>query len=297
MDPNNPEGRVAQHFNLSAAAYADDYSRERSPFTYFFERRQAVVMRFLQSLDGGSILDVGCGPGIYAKPCVERGFRYYGLDISDQMINEGRRRFSDLESVEFAVGNARQLPFPSSSVDGLLCLGTLEYISQEDQAVCLREMARVVRPGGIMIFSFLNASNPYWLWVDYGFPAVRFSRRNIKALLKNSKWVSFRDCSVEALPSRKFRLGERLKLLRALGLSVVGKAYFSLSVLPPPLHVRFVHQSVWASSKLEYLLQKPVFGWLGMAFVIAAQKSGSAVKEDERRIGRNAPFSSPKCSK
>jgi ubiquinone/menaquinone biosynthesis C-methylase UbiE len=278
LRPDDSNERVAHYFDQDPAGYADAYLHPNTSSAFFFPRRQAIVMRFLQCLEGGLILDIGCGPGIYAKPCVEQGLRYYGLDISNEMISEGRRRFGNLANVDFAVGDARRLPFPSNSVDGLLCLGVLEYVSPEQESAYLNEMARVLKPGGIMIFSFLNASSPFWIWADYFFPPIKFLVKNIKAIMKNSQSASFKDCLVEELPTRKFRLGERTKLLQSAGLSVVGNIYFSLNVLPFPLDARFPRQLVRVSSKLEHLLQIPSLRWLGMGFVIVVQKSMRAGK-------------------
>lgn len=269
-------GEVARYFNsLDAAAYADHYLHEAldtSPSAYFFQRRRAIVMRYLQSMDGGAILDVGCGPGIFAGPCVEQGFRYHGIDISNRMIDEGRRRFGNLERIEFTVGDAQQLPLPSDSIDGLLCLGMLEYVSQEQEVLYLKEMARVVKPGGIAVFSFLNARSPHWLLNDYAFPIVRSGLWHIKEALNKSKLVAVRDFSAKAFSTRKFRSSERMALLRATGLSLVGITYFSANVLPPHIDSLVPRQSVWAAAKLEPLLAKPSLSWLGQGFVVAVRK-------------------------
>ena len=269
-------GRVAQYFNsLDAAAYADHYAHEAldtSPSAYFFQRRQAIVMGVLKSSKGGRILDVGCGPGIFAGPCLERGFRYHGIDLANRMIDEGHRRFGNLEGIEFTVGDARQLPIPSDSIDALLCLGMLEYVSQEQEVLYLKEMTRVVKPGGIAVFSFLNARSPHWLLNDYAFPIVRSGLWHIKEALNKSKLVAVRDFSAKAFSTRKFRSSERMALLRATGLSLVGITYFSANVLPPHVDSLVPRQSVWAAAKLEPLLAKPSLSWLGQGFVVVVRK-------------------------
>jgi ubiquinone/menaquinone biosynthesis C-methylase UbiE len=263
--------RVAEYFDQDPAGYADTYSHLDTASAFSFrKRRQAIVMGILRSLKGGLILDVGCGPGIYAKPCVEQGFQYYGIDLSGQMINEARRIFGSLTNAEFGVGDAQHLPLPSNSVDGLLCLGMLEYVCREQEVAYLNEMARVLKPGGTIIFSFLNASSPYWIWIEYFLPPITFLLVNLKAIVSKSKYVSFKDCLGEELPTRKFRPGERTKLLQAVGLSFRKKIYFSRNIFPSRGVPR---QMVWVSSKVEHLLQTPLLKWLGMGFVIIAHKS------------------------
>ena len=275
-DINDSTGRVARYFNgLDAAAYADHYARTpsgSSPSAYFFQRRLAIVMQFLQPLGGGAILDVGCGPGIFAKPCVERGFCYHGFDISERMIDEARRRFGNLEKIEFTVGDARRLPLPTGSIDAVLCLGMLEYVSEEEEALYLEEMARVVRPGGILVFSFLNANSPYWLLDDYVFPSVRLCLWHAKEVLNKLQPGRFRDFSARTFATRKFKLKERAALLRDMGLSLVGSIYFSPNVMPPHLDNLLARPSAWVAAELEPLMMHPVFSWVGQAFVVVVQK-------------------------
>ena len=272
MSSDTCEHRVAVHFDAIPETYADAYLQDRSPTAFFFERRLAIVSEFLGSLKNARILDVGCGPGIYAELCTGLGLGYHGLDLSEGMIKEGQKRFGDLPGVEFTIGSMRKLPFPSNTFDGLMCLGALEYIPKNQREPCLREMIRVVKPDGILLFSLLNESSPYWRWAEHFFPLVKFTYCNIKALVTNSPRKMLKDCSAETMPTIKFGMADSLRMLRSLGLSIVGKRYFALNLVPLPLGKKFAAQSVWLSSKMEHLLSHRIFGWLGMAFVIAAKK-------------------------
>lgn len=290
MSLDGHERRVATHFDAASAGYADAYLQERSSSAWFFGRRKAIVSSFLRSLEGGQILDVGCGPGIYAEVCIGQGFRYQGIDISERMIHEAQKRFGGLPGVEFTVGSMQHLVFPSNHFDGLLCLGALEYVPEQERESYLRELIRVVKPNGILIFSFLNKNSLYRRWVDHGFPMMKFAYCNAKALVMNSARIKLKDCSLEGVPTRSFAMTDSLRLLRALGLSIVGKSYYALNLFPPPLDKRFTTQSVWVSSKLEQLLTNPMFGGLGMAFVIAAKKSEPAGYRGVQEDGDNSSF-------
>jgi ubiquinone/menaquinone biosynthesis C-methylase UbiE len=267
------ERQVAAHFGESAAGYADTYSKERSLAALFFLRRKAIVMSLLRLPKGSVVLDVGCGPGIYAEVCVGQGLCYRGVDISEGMIREAHKRFGHLPGVEFAVGSMKHLPFPSGSFDGLLCLGALEYVPEPERVSCLREMARVVKPDGVFVFSFLNKNSAYWRWVDYAYPLIKFAYYRTKALVTNSIPVTLKDCSLEGVPTWRFGMAESLRMLRSQGLFIGARTFFALNLFPPPLGDRLVSQAVWVNSRLEQLLTTRFFGWLGMAFVIAAKKS------------------------
>ena len=96
--------------------------------------------------DGGRVLDVATGTGLVAEALLARGFRVTGLDQSPGMLARARRRFgSRLELVE---ASADELPFPDASFDHLTFTYLLRYV--DDPGATLKELARVVRPGGIL---------------------------------------------------------------------------------------------------------------------------------------------------
>jgi ubiquinone/menaquinone biosynthesis C-methylase UbiE len=120
MDSDEHQQRVARHFDQNPAGYAEAYLNVSSPSAFYFRRRQSIVMRLLRVLDGGLVLDLGCGPGMYAEPCIAQGLRYYGIDIARGAIAEARKQYGQLQQAKFEVGDAKQLPFPSNSVGSAL---------------------------------------------------------------------------------------------------------------------------------------------------------------------------------
>ena len=96
------------------------------------------------------MLDVATGTAAVAIELVRRrGCSVVGLDQSPEMLNEGRGRveragFAD--RIELIEGRAEQLPFDDAAFDALTFTYLLRYV--DDPAATLRELARVVRPGG-----------------------------------------------------------------------------------------------------------------------------------------------------
>ncbi|HET9288286.1 MAG TPA: class I SAM-dependent methyltransferase [Gaiella sp.] len=121
--------------------------------------------------DGGEVLDVATGTGLVAKALVERGFRVTGVDQSPEMLALARQRFGDrLELVE---ASADELPFADRSFDHLTFTYLLRYV--DDPAATLRELARVVRPGGTVAMLEFGLPRGVWrppwdLWVGVGLP-------------------------------------------------------------------------------------------------------------------------------
>ena len=106
---------------------------------------------------GQSVLDVGCGPGTDLVDMVELvgpAGRLAGLDASEVMIAEARRRALDLHlPISFEVGEVQALPFPNDTFDVCRAARLLEHLPDAERA--LAEMVRVTRPGGrIAVFDF-----------------------------------------------------------------------------------------------------------------------------------------------
>ena len=95
-------------------------------------------------------LDVGCGPGIditeMARLMLD-GAQVSGVDISETMIAEARRRTAGLgPQVSLRTGDAAELPYPDQAFDACRAATVLQHVP--DPARVIREMARVTRPGG-----------------------------------------------------------------------------------------------------------------------------------------------------
>jgi demethylmenaquinone methyltransferase/2-methoxy-6-polyprenyl-1,4-benzoquinol methylase len=100
---------------------------------------------------GDRVLDVATGTGMVAAELLARGgCSVVGLDQSAEMLAAARARFAAQPSldarVELVLGQAEELPFADASFDALTFTYLLRYV--EDPRATLRELARVVRPGG-----------------------------------------------------------------------------------------------------------------------------------------------------
>jgi len=99
---------------------------------------------------GQRILDVATGTGLVASGLAERGADVVGLDQSEEMLAGARRRLDahpDLASrITLVQGEAERLPFADGEFDALSFTYLLRYV--DDRAATMRELARVVKPGG-----------------------------------------------------------------------------------------------------------------------------------------------------
>ncbi len=119
----------------------------------------------------GDLLDVGCGTGRLLANAAGRwdGVRLTGIDASAEMIAEAHRQHEGDPRFAFQPGDASALPLPSESFD--VVMSTMSFHHWRDQAGGIREVARVLRPGGVFVLAdidmpFLPLLRPIFRWID-----------------------------------------------------------------------------------------------------------------------------------
>jgi 2-polyprenyl-6-hydroxyphenyl methylase/3-demethylubiquinone-9 3-methyltransferase len=114
----------------------------------------ARVPYFLSVLRPGSrVLDVGSGGGFVAFALADAGHEVFGLDASAAAIQAADRTGAG----SFVIGKGERLPFAASSFDAVVCSEVLEHVAKPAQVVS--EIARVLRPGGRLVFSLPNRTH------------------------------------------------------------------------------------------------------------------------------------------
>jgi ubiquinone/menaquinone biosynthesis C-methylase UbiE len=202
-----------------------------------------------------------------AELCMRLGIHYTGLDISEKMIEECRRRHHNTTSATFCVGRIQNLPFEDNFFDVLLCMGAFEYVPAEEEDAAMAEMIRVIKPGGLLIISYLNRLSPYWLWDKH----VYAKARTLKRLANRSLHRGGLD--KPDAPPRYFTERECHKRMKSLHLKIIDTIYFGFNVFFRPLDRWLPRLAVWVSKKLNSQSRSPL-RILAMAFIIVVQKAG-----------------------
>jgi ubiquinone/menaquinone biosynthesis C-methylase UbiE len=132
--------------------------RFRSEYDYalFEYYRSAKVIRFLEQAGvqiGGRILDAGCGGGGMPLSLAEEADQVIGIDLAPRFNEAGHRLAAEhgLRNLHFAQANGEALPFPDAAFDMVLSHAVIEHVA--DAPGYLRELARVLKPGGFMYLS------------------------------------------------------------------------------------------------------------------------------------------------
>jgi SAM-dependent methyltransferase len=145
-----------------AAAYATAPEETyRSCFTYSRRRLDAWLDRLMPAASPGSrLLDVGCGTGHHLARYRRQGFEVVGVDGSAEMLALARAANPGIALQRVDLQN---LPFADATFDVVLSIEVLRYLPEP--ALALREMARVLRPGGVVVATAapLFNLNGYWL--------------------------------------------------------------------------------------------------------------------------------------
>lgn len=152
--------------------FADRYAKHAKvkPHNALYER--PATLSLLPDLAGARVLDAGCGPGIYAEEFLRRGANVVGVDVTPAMVEIARRRVGDRAT--FVVGDlAEPLTFADNgSFDVVACPLALDYV--EDWGPTFAEFARVLRPGGCLVYSHGHPMSDFRLVQDKHDPRSRY---------------------------------------------------------------------------------------------------------------------------
>jgi SAM-dependent methyltransferase len=110
-----------------------------------------TIVRISGATSETRFLEPGIGTGRIALPFVRRGYDYTGVDVSERMMEELRRKLGPGQHrLRLVRGDATALPFEDASFDAALTVHVLHLVS--DWRGALSEIRRVVRPGGLYLF-------------------------------------------------------------------------------------------------------------------------------------------------
>jgi demethylmenaquinone methyltransferase/2-methoxy-6-polyprenyl-1,4-benzoquinol methylase len=154
------------------AGIAPEYERMGAMLSFWQDPRwRRFLVSRVNAIPGSWVLDVATGTGLVAGQLARRNLRVVGLDQSEAMIRKGLDRVRGRgmeERVRFVLGRAERLPFPNGVFDAVTFTYLLRYV--EDPAATLAELARVLRPGGVMAALEFHVPDKSWAragWFAY----------------------------------------------------------------------------------------------------------------------------------
>jgi SAM-dependent methyltransferase len=143
-----------------------------------FKKRVQSVFEWIPPSAEKRILDCACVRGFYLNM-----YRYVsacelvGLELDADIIRKAQQNVGHLDGITLTRGDIYHLPFPDDYFDGVILSEILEHI--DDDVAGLREVRRVLKPGGVVAITVPNANYPFW-WDPINWTLERFFKTKVR---------------------------------------------------------------------------------------------------------------------
>lgn len=153
---------LQQYSDLAAVWWS-----ESSPFKdlrYLNEPRFSFFAEFVADWRGKKVLDLGCGGGFVAEELAKRGADVVGVDPADPLLEVAQMHAQDSGlRIIYKRGTGEFIPCENESFDIVVCVDVLEHV--DDLSAVLKEVERVLKPGGLFLYDTINRTIFSLLWM------------------------------------------------------------------------------------------------------------------------------------
>lgn len=156
---------------------AEDWDEMRSGY-FTEEMRDAAIARAGLTSDD-VVADVGTGTGFVIQGLAPRVAQVYGFDESPEMLDAAQRNLAAFNNVELREARGDRLPLPDGSLDAVF--GNMYLHHAPDPAAAITEMARLLRPGGKLVLTDLDAHDQAWMQKEMADRWLGFERDDVRA--------------------------------------------------------------------------------------------------------------------
>jgi|GEM_PF-1678048 len=186
--------------------------RKESPEWAIIRRvRETHWEEFFKVQKGEKVLDAGCGNGDYTRLLLLRGARVWAFDYAKQMVAAVKKRLNKagLKAEQITVDSVLNIPYPDEKFDSVLCLAVVDHVPDEDRPKAVAELARVLKPGGVLYINTPNRSAYHWrvghflMRVIGLFPKGKirwFTPKKLKRLVREAGLIPERSLGLEFIP-------------------------------------------------------------------------------------------------
>lgn len=181
--------------NPSAAYFkqvAGEWDTMRSGYFTEAVREAAISKAYLHP--GMEVADVGAGTGFVAAGLAPLVKKVHVLDGSEAMLKVARQNLAQFSNMEFKVADGLALPLPDNSLDAVFANMYLHHCP--DPLGAIREMARILRPGGRLVLTDMDAHKHEWLRTEMSDVWLGFERESLRDWFEEAGLVNVLvDCS------------------------------------------------------------------------------------------------------
>jgi ubiquinone/menaquinone biosynthesis C-methylase UbiE len=151
---------------------------------YFTDQVRQKTYRVAQVQPGKLAADLGAGTGFITEGLLQRGLRVIAVDQSEAMLVEMRRKFGERPEVGYRLGEAESLPIEDEEVDYSFANMYLHHV--EDPGLAIREMARILKPGGRLVVTDMDEHHFDFLREEHHDRWMGFRREDIQRWLEEA---------------------------------------------------------------------------------------------------------------
>jgi SAM-dependent methyltransferase len=152
------------------------------------DRKLGLMAEVLGPTDRAGVgIDLGCGLGLQTAEMRRRGYAVIGVEPSVGLLRQRRAG-----SAPVVAGDALDLPLGDATIDFAYVIGVLHHLpGREAQARALREVARVLKPGGVLLVHESNPRNPLFrFYMGYLFPMLKSIDEGTEWWIDPRTWAS-----------------------------------------------------------------------------------------------------------
>jgi ubiquinone/menaquinone biosynthesis C-methylase UbiE len=154
---------------------------------FFGEGVRDAAIAAAEVTSSSVVVDVGIGTGFIAEGALAAGARVIGIDSSDRMLEQARKRFG-AERFEARSGDIESLPVSTAEVDIVLANMVLHHAADPPNAI--REIARVLKPGGRVVITDADTHQHEWLRTEQHDRWLGFERADIERWFRDAGLVN-----------------------------------------------------------------------------------------------------------
>lgn len=205
-------------------AIANDWHLSRSAA----RANQIKIAR--QVKNGDSVLDVGCGNGVFYPVLADKSINYVGMDISKKLLALARKKVlknKGKAKARFVKGSIIKLPFKNNQFDWVCAFAVMHHIPNEELRLCsAQEIWRVLKPGGRVVVTVWNMFSD---WAEKKFDISQQLKNNQEGFDKGDVSIPWKGTVGKVIHRymRAFTKNELSKLFKDAGFKNV-LAYYAI---------------------------------------------------------------------
>ena len=173
---------------------AQDWDEMRENF--FSDEVRVTALSTATVQKGKIAADIGAGTGFISEGLIQAGLQVIAVDQSEAILKEMKRKFADIETIDYRVGQAQNLPIPNGTVDYAFANMYLHHVESPPEAI--KEMVRILKPSGKLVITDLDEHEFDFLREEHHDRWMGFKRADIVEWFQSAGLTEIRIDSIGA---------------------------------------------------------------------------------------------------